>query len=128
VPKSKPPHIKKEPTFKSNKSKTQYQKRDQQILIVATYLVSKRDVGATVYNIIKNREVGLSSQDQSRFTEIIMNPMEKNGWVKRTTYSPRVSIYKITENGEAAVSEALRLRSEGNLLSTLEAFQGITRD
>lgn len=125
MPRSRSPHVKKDTILK--KSKTQYQKSDQQILIVASYLVSKRDEGATVYNIIKNKEVGLSIQDQTRFTKIIMNPMEKNGWVKRITYSQRVSVYKITEKGEAAVSEALRLRSEGNLLSTLEAFQGMVR-
>lgn len=125
MPKSKPPHAKKEEI--SIKNKIQYQKRDKQILIVASYLTSRGEEGATIYNIIKNKEIGLSSQDQTRFTKIIMNSMEKDGWIKKITYSPRVSIYKITEKGKSAVHEALRLRSEGNLLSTLETFEGLVR-
>jgi hypothetical protein len=57
VPRSRSPHIKKDVILK--RTKTQYQKRDKQILIVASYLAFRGEEGATIYNIIKNKEIGL---------------------------------------------------------------------
>ena len=105
--------------------KPPYLKKDNIILRVAAYLIPKEE-GATVYNIISERGViGLSKQDQTRFTEIIMNTMERDGWVKKVSYSARVSVYFITEKGKSAVSDALQLRSDESLLATLEAFRDI---
>ena len=113
------------PIDKVAEKKPPYLKKDNIILRVASYLMSKED-GATVYNIISERGViGLSKQDQTRFTEIIMNTMERDGWIKKVSYSARVSVYFITEKGKSAVSDALQLRSDESLLSTLEAFRDI---
>ena len=107
--------------------KTQYLKKDNIILRVAAYLSPKED-GATIYNIISERGViGLSKQDQTRFTEKIMNSMERDGWIKKVSYSTRVSVYFITEKGKSAVSDALQLRSDGSLLATLEAFRDLVQ-
>lgn len=110
------------------KHKSPYQKRDSKILRVATYLMTKGDEGASIGNIISAKAgIGLSSQDQTLFTEEIMKPMKKDGWVKERKYSDRFKVYVITEKGKSAISEALKLRQNGSLLSTLEAFQGIVR-
>lgn len=110
------------------KPKGPYQKRDNIILRVAQYLVTKDEEGATIYNIISAKsQIGLSSQDQTRFTKKIMEPMEKDGWIKKRTYSKRTQVYVITEKGKSAISEALRLKHDGNLLSSLEAFNDIIR-
>ena len=96
------------------------------ILKVALYLVSKKDEGATVHNIISSKaNIGLNVQDQTRFTNEMMIPMEKDGWVKKTKYSERFHIYVITEKGKSAVSDVLELRNGKSLLSTLEAFRDL---
>jgi len=109
-------------------TKGPYNKKDNVILKVALYLNSKGDKGATIYNIIDAKQkIGLSTQDQTRFTKKIMIPMEKDGWVKMREYSERNKVYVITEKGKSAVADALELRKDGSLLSTLEAFRDLVR-
>jgi len=110
------------------KHKSPYQKRDSKILRVATYLITKGDEGASIGNIISVKaDIGLSSQDQTLFTEEIMKLMKKDGWVKERKYSARFKVYVITEKGSSAVQDALKLRQDGSLLCRLEAFQGLVR-
>ena len=98
------------------------------VLKVAAYLNGIGDKGATVYNIISaGAKIGLSTQDQTRFTKKIIEPMVKDGWIEKLNYSARVQVYVITEKGASAVSEALQLNKNESLLNTLEAFQDIIR-
>ena len=99
-----------------------YQTKDNVILRVALYLNKKGEDGATIYNIIHNHNIGLSTQDQTRFTKVIMEPMVKTGWVKRIVHSKKVVVYRITEKGSSAVSDAFKLHSDGSLLASLESF------
>lgn len=108
--------------------KNPYNKRDNIVLKVASYLVSKGEEGATIYNIISAKaKIGISSQDQTRFTKTIIEPMEKDGWIKKRMYSKRVQVYVITEKGKSTHSEVLQLRKNESLLSTLECFRDIVR-
>ncbi|MCH7648072.1 MAG: hypothetical protein IIA83_05655 [Thaumarchaeota archaeon] len=102
-----------------------YQTKDNVVLRVATFLNEKGGDGATIYEIIHNRNIGLSSQDQTRFTKVIMEPMAKNGWIKRIVHSKKVVVYRITEKGSSAVSDAFKLHSNGSLLASLESFSDL---
>jgi len=105
-----------------------YLKRDNKILLVASYLVGKGDDGATIGNIISVKaNIVSTSQDQTLFTKTIMEPMERDGWVKKRKYGARMQVYVITEKGKSAVSDAHKLRQDGSLLSTLEAFRGFVK-
>jgi len=107
-------------------AKGPYNKKDNVILKVALYLNSKGDDGATIYNIISAKtKIGLSVQDQTRFTNKIMIPMEKDGWVKMREYSKRQKVYVITEKGKSAITDVLELRKDDSLLSTLDAFRDL---
>ena len=126
MPRRKSPREKKLGVEK--KPKGSYLKRDNKILLVASYLVEKGDEGATISNIISVKaNIVSTSQDQTLFTKSIMKPMERDGWVKKREYGKRMQVYVITEEGKSAVSEALRLRQDGSLLSSLEAFRDIVR-
>ncbi len=110
------------------KAKGPYNKKDNTILKVASYLVSKGEEGATIYNIISAKsKIGLSTQDQTRFTKKIMIPMENDGWVTKREYSAKVQVYVITGKGQSAVADALNLRKDDSLLSTLEAFRDLVQ-
>ena len=107
-------------------TKGPYNKKDNVILKVALYLNSKGNDGATIYNINSAKtKIGLSVQDQTRFTNKIMSPMEKDGWVKMRKYSERQKVYVITEKGKSAIADVLELRKYNSLLSTLEAFRDL---
>ena len=107
-------------------AKGPYNKKDNVILKVAIYLNSKGDDGTTIYNIISAKtKIGLSVQDQTRFTNKIMIPMEKDGWVKMREYSKRQKVYVITEKGKSAITDVLELRKDESLLSTLDAFRDL---
>ena len=87
-------------------TKGPYNKKDNTTLKVALYLNSKGNDGATIYNIISAKtKIGLSVQDQTRFTNKIMSPMEKDGWVKMRKYSERQKVYVITEKGKSAIAD-----------------------
>lgn len=96
-------------------------------LRVAFFLNAKKDKGATIYNIIHDRTLGLSTQDQTRFTKVVIEPMVKSKWIEKIEYSKRMSVYKITEQGRDAVQHALELQQNNSLVSTLDAFQGLIR-
>lgn len=109
-------------------AKGPYNKKDNVILKVALYLVSQGEKGATIYNMISAKsQIGISTQDQTRFTNKIMIPMEKDGWVEKREYSERNKVYVITEKGQSAVTDALNLRKEDSLLSKLEAFRDLVQ-
>lgn len=108
------------------KAKGPYNKKDNMILKVAMYLNSKGDDGATIHNIISAKaKIGLNTQDQTRFTQKIMIPMERDGWVKMREYSERNKVYVITEKGQTAINDLLELRKNDSLLSTLESFRDL---
>ena len=110
------------------KRKNPYRKKDNMVIKVAAYLLQKGNDGATIYNIISaGAKIGLSTQDQTRFTKKIMEPMEKDGWISKRKYSARNQVYVITDKGGSAVSDALQLHKNESLLNTLEAFQDIIR-
>lgn len=121
MPKKRPPRERKDIILEKRDN---YRKKDRKILSTALYLSSKQKDGASIYMIL--READLTKQDQTKFTNEIMIPMEKDGWVEKITYSPRQSVYKITEKGQSAITAAKKLCSENNLLSKLEAFRELT--
>ena len=108
-----------------SKKKTKYQSRDNVTLRVAKFLNSKGEKGATIYNIIHDKSTGLSTQDQTRFTKEIIEPMIDEGWVEKVEYSKRVSILKITSEGKNAMSEAFELYQNNSLIAKLIAFKGL---
>ncbi|TSA16018.1 MAG: hypothetical protein D4R72_07735 [Nitrosopumilales archaeon] len=118
MPKRRPPRERIDTVLEKRDN---YRKKDRKILSTALYLSSKPKDGASIYMIL--REANLTKQDQSKFTKEIMIPMQKDGWIEKITYSPRQSVYKITEKGQSALFAAKKLCSEHDLLSKLEAFR-----